>query len=124
MVTNIHPSAVVEEGAQLGTDVSVGPFAYVGAQVSIGDHSVVDHHATVDGNTTVGESNEIFPYAYVGAKTHDLKFTGGSPGLKIGDRNVFRALVSPLLAPYFFTFFRHRERKKDGWQNQVGGAGS
>ena len=98
MGTNIHPSAIVEDGAQLGADVSVGPFAYIGAAVRIGDQSVIHHHATVDGNTVMGKSNEVFPYAYVGAKTHDLKYTGGNPGLKIGDRNVFREYVSVHMA--------------------------
>ena len=98
MGTNVHPGAIIEGGAQLGTNVSIGPFAYIGAEVRIGDNSVIHHHATVDGNTAVGESNEIFPYAFVGGKTHDLKFTGGNPGLKIGDRNVFREYVSVHLA--------------------------
>ena len=98
MGTNIHPSAIIEDGAQLGTAVSVGPFAYIGAQVRIGDHSVIHHHATVDGNTVMGESNEIYPYAFVGGKTHDLKYTGGTTGLKIGDRNVFREYVSVHMA--------------------------
>jgi UDP-N-acetylglucosamine acyltransferase len=51
---------------------------------------VVHHHATVEGFTVMGRGNEVFPYACVGAKTQDLKFKGGRPGTRIGDRNVFR----------------------------------
>lgn len=87
---NIHPTAIIESGAQLADGVTVGAYAYIGAEVSIGTGTVVHHHATVEGWTTMGEGNEVWPYAMVGGKTHDLKYTGGRPGLKIGDRNVFR----------------------------------
>lgn len=89
-VTNVHPTAVIETGAQLGSAVMVGAYAYVGAHVQLGDGCVVHHHATVDGRTTIGPACEFFPYACVGLKTQDLKFTGGRPGLRVGARNVFR----------------------------------
>jgi UDP-N-acetylglucosamine acyltransferase len=94
----IHPTAIIESGATLGEGVSVGPYAYIGASVTIGAGSIVHHHATVDGLTVVGEGNEIFPYAYIGAKTHDLKYKGGESRLIIGARNVFREYVSIHLA--------------------------
>jgi UDP-N-acetylglucosamine acyltransferase len=90
MAVNIHPSAIVERGAQLADGVVIGAYAYVGSLVSIGSGTRVAHHATVDGRTQMGESNVIHPYAYVGAPTHDLKYSGGEPGLKIGSGNVFR----------------------------------
>ena len=90
MSTQIHPSAIVDPSARLGTDVVVGPYAYVGAGVQLGDGTVLHHHATVEGNTTLGRSNEVFPFACVGLKTQDLKYKGGHPGTRIGDRNVFR----------------------------------
>lgn len=94
MATQIHPSAVVEPSVELGADVIVGPFAYIGGEAVIGDGSVVHHHATVEGRTTLGRQCEVFPYAAIGTKTHDLKFRGGRPGLRIGDRNVFREYVT------------------------------
>ena len=42
----------------------------------------------------MGEENDVFPYTLIGGKTHDLKYAGGSPGLSIGDRNVFREYVT------------------------------
>jgi acyl-[acyl-carrier-protein]--UDP-N-acetylglucosamine O-acyltransferase len=90
----IHPTAVIEPGAQLGENVTVGAFAYIGAHVVLGDHCVVQHHATIDGYTTLGTHNTIFPYAFLGAKTHDLKYAGGTCYLKIGNENVFREYVS------------------------------
>lgn len=100
MSTLIHPTAIVEPGAQLGVDVEVGPFAYIGAEVQLGDRTCVRHHASVEGYTLVGSACEIFPYACLGGKTQDLKHRGGKPGLRIGDRNVFREYVSVHLATH------------------------
>ncbi|MCU0792059.1 MAG: acyl-ACP--UDP-N-acetylglucosamine O-acyltransferase [Opitutaceae bacterium] len=90
MPTVIHPTAVVESGAELGADVEIGPLCYVGAGVRLGDRTRLHHHASVEGNTWLGEACEIFPYACIGGKTQDLKFKGGNPGVRIGARNVFR----------------------------------
>ncbi len=90
MAAFIHPTAIIEKGAQLDTSVSVGPYAYIGPKVRIGPSTVVHHHATVEGNSSLGRECEIFPYALIGGKSQDLKFAGGHPPLKIGDRNIFR----------------------------------
>ena len=90
MPTHIHPTAVVDPAAQLGADVAIGPLCYVGPGVRLGDRTRLHHHASVEGNTWLGEACEIFPYACIGGKTQDLKFKGGNPGVRIGARNVFR----------------------------------
>jgi len=89
-MAKIHPTAVIEEGALLSESVEVGPYAYIGSEVRIGPECRLHHHATVEGFTEMGRGNEVFPYALIGGKTHDLKYSGGRPGLKIGDFNVFR----------------------------------
>lgn len=94
MAASIHPTAVVEAGAQVGTDVEIGAFCYVGSAVTLGTGTRLHHHATVEGNTMLGERCEVFPYACIGGKTQDLKFKGGNPGLRVGDRNVFREYVT------------------------------
>lgn len=94
----IHPTAIIEDGAKIADDVTIGAYAYIGAEVSIGAGTILEHHATVDGFTTMGEDNQISPYAFIGGKTHDLKYTGGKPGLKIGSRNVFREYSTVHLA--------------------------
>ena len=83
MGVDIHPMAVVEEGAQFGVGVSVEAFCHIGKLAKIGDNSIIRHHASVEGDVIMGTDNEIFPYAYVGGLTHDLKF-GGTPKLRIG----------------------------------------
>lgn len=94
MAARIHPSAVVEPGAQLGADVEIGPFAYVGPDVTLGAGTRLHHHAAVEGFTSLGAGCEVFPYACIGGKTQDLKYKGGRPGLRVGDRNVFREYVT------------------------------
>jgi UDP-N-acetylglucosamine acyltransferase len=94
MATFIHPTAIVERGAELGADVEIGPFAYVGPEVWLGEGTRLHHHASVEGNTVLGAGCELFPYCSIGAKTQDLKFKGGNPGLRVGSRNVFREYVS------------------------------
>ena len=98
MGVEIHPSAIVAPKALLGCNVSIEAFCMVGAEVQVGDGSVVRHHSTIDGDVTLGENNEIFPYAMIGGLTHDLKFEGGSPKLKIGSNNVFREYVTAHVA--------------------------
>jgi len=90
MSARIHPTAVIEDGAELGADVEIGAFAFVGAGVRLGARTRLHHHASVEGNTHLGEDCEIFPYANIGGKTQDLKYKGGNPGVRIGARNVFR----------------------------------
>jgi len=98
MPEKIHATAIIEPGAQLGAGVEVGAYAYVGGGVTLGDGTRLHHHASVEGNTVLGQNCEVFPYACIGGKTQDLKFSGGHPGLRIGDRNVFREYVTVHLA--------------------------
>lgn len=94
MAAHIHPTAIIEPGAQLGSDVEIGAYAFVGADSTLGDGCRLHHHACVEGLTTLGKNCEVFPFACLGGKTQDLKFRGGQPGVIIGDRNVFREYVS------------------------------
>ena len=94
MAKQIHSTAIVESGAELGDDVVIGAYAYVGASVVIGGATVLPHHASGEGRTPVGAACEIFPFTCIGTKTQDLKYRGGSPGVRIGDRNVLREYVS------------------------------
>ena len=93
----IHPSAVIEDGAILGANVSVGPFAYIGTQVKIGDNTTVASHAVIEGKTTIGKSNRIFSHSAVGTIPQDLKFDGEDVELIIGDNNTIRefTLLNP-----------------------------
>ncbi len=91
---SIHSTAIVESGAKIEEGAQIGAYAYIGSEVVIGKNSFIHHHATVEGYTVLGEENEVFPYACIGTKTQDLKFTGGTPGLQVGGHNVFREFTS------------------------------
>jgi UDP-N-acetylglucosamine acyltransferase len=94
MASILHPTAIIEPGAELGADVEIGAYCFVGSGTTLGAGTRLHHHASVEGNTVLGERCEVFPYACIGGKTQDLKFKGGNPGLRIGDRNVFREYVT------------------------------
>ena len=91
----IHSTAIVEDGAKLGADVEIGPYAHVGKDVTIGDGTVVRQGAIIDGHTTIGSACQIFPYACIGMKTQDLKYKEGSVSfVEIGDRTVIREFAT------------------------------
>jgi UDP-N-acetylglucosamine acyltransferase len=94
MPASIHPTAIIEPGAELGADVQIGAYAFVGTGVQLGAGTQLHHHASVEGRTKLGAKCELFPYACIGGKTQDLKYKGGRPGLRIGERNVFREYVT------------------------------
>lgn len=93
----IHSSAIIEEGAVLGTNVSVGPFVYIGSKVKIGDNTTIASHAVIEGDTTIGKNNRIFSHSAVGTIPQDLKFKGEEVQLIIGDNNTIRefTLLNP-----------------------------
>ena len=93
-MARIHPSAVVDPTAELADDVEVGPFAVVGAGVSIGAGSRILAHATLEGPTTMGRLNVVHPHATIGGPPQDKKYRGEPTRLSIGDGNTFRECVT------------------------------
>jgi UDP-N-acetylglucosamine acyltransferase len=93
----IHSSAVIEDGAVLGENVSVGPFAYIGSKVKIGDNTTIASHAVIEGDTSIGKNNRIFPHSAIGTIPQDLKYAGEDVQLVIGDNNTIRefTLLNP-----------------------------
>ncbi len=86
----IHSTAIIEEGALLGENVSVGPFSYIGSRVVIGDNTTIASHAVIEGKTTIGKHNRIFSHSAIGTIPQDLKFRGEDVELIIGDYNSIR----------------------------------
>jgi len=93
----IHPSAIIEDGALLGKNVSVGPFVCIGKKVRIGDNTSIASHTVIEGDTTIGKNNRIFSHAAIGTIPQDLKFDGEDVKLVIGDNNTIRefTLLNP-----------------------------
>ena len=90
----ISPLSVVHPRARIGSDCEIGPFCVVGENVALGNHCVLHSHVVIDGHTTLGEDNEIFPFASIGLKTQDLKWKGGVTRTEIGSHNTFREYVT------------------------------
>ena len=88
--THVHPSAIVDSRAEVGAGCQIGPYCIVGADVKLGEGCRLHSHVVVDGRTTIGASNEFYPFASIGLKTQDLKYDGGTTYLDIGADNVFR----------------------------------
>lgn len=91
---NIHPSAVIEDGAQIDPSAKVGPFCVIGPDVVLGPDVELKSHVVVTGKTTVGAGTVIFSFAVVGEIPQDLKFKGESSALVIGKRNRIREHVT------------------------------
>ena len=90
----VHPTAVVHPRAELGAGSEVGPYCVIGEHVRLGRGCKLHSHIVIDGHTTLGDGNEIFPFASIGLKTQDLKWKGGLTRTVIGDHNTFREYVT------------------------------
>jgi UDP-N-acetylglucosamine acyltransferase len=93
-MANIHPTAIVADGAQIADDAIIGPYCTISSQAVIGSKTELISHVVVEGNTMLGSGNRVSPFAVIGGRTQDLKFKGGDPGVKIGDNNTIREYVT------------------------------
>ena len=86
----IHPTAIVSPNAKIGADTEIGPYCVIEANVTLGERCKLHSHVVIHGNSEIGKENEFFPFAAIGIKSQDLKYSGEPTALVIGDRNVFR----------------------------------
>ena len=87
---NIHSTAIIHEGAQLHPSVTVGAYSVIGSHVKVGAGTRIGPHCVIEGYTTIGEDNQIFQFASLGAQPQDKKYAGEPTQLVIGDRNTIR----------------------------------
>lgn len=90
----IHDTAIVDKGAQLGRNVSVGPYCVVGPNVELGDGVTLTSHVAADGHTAIGANTKIYPFAAVGFAPQNLKYKGEPTRLVIGNNTVIREHVT------------------------------
>jgi UDP-N-acetylglucosamine acyltransferase len=93
-LSNIHPSSVIEDGAQIDPSAVIGPFCLVGSDVTIGPDVELKSHVVVKGRTVIGDGTVVFSFAVIGEIPQDLKFKGEQSGLVIGKRNRIREHVT------------------------------
>lgn len=94
MHNRIHASAIVEAGARLGSDVTIGPYAVVEAGAEIGDGSTVAAHAVVKRHARLGRRVHVGEHAVIGGDPQDLKFADCTSFVTIGDDTVIREGVT------------------------------
>ena len=94
MGVTIHDSAVVAKGAEIGEDVSIGPFCSIGANARIGDRTRLVSHVSMEGRTELGADCVIHPFAALGSPPQDLKFKDDDVSLVVGPENVLREHVT------------------------------
>ncbi len=93
-MTEIHPTAIIEDDARIGENVVIGPYCIIGAEVELGDGVTLNSHVVVNGRTTIGANTKIFPFASIGLPPQDLKYKGEPSRLEIGCNNVIREHVT------------------------------
>ena len=91
---DVHPTALVAKGAQLGRGVVVGPYCVIGPKVVLGDNVHVGSHVTIEGRTQVGARSRIYQFATIGVVPQDLKFNGEDAELSLGEENSVRQYVN------------------------------
>ena len=86
----IHPTAIIEDGAKVAAGVKIGPYSVIGSNVEIGENTIVGPHVVITGWTKIGRECHIFQGASIGEEPQDLKFKGEKSYTSIGDRTVIR----------------------------------
>src|SRR5437762_3996489 len=90
----IHPTAIVDPGAEIGAETIVGPYCVIGSDVVLGPNCWLQHHVTLCGPMKGGAKNRFYASCSIGQQTQDLKYQGEPTYLEIGDENTFREFVT------------------------------
>jgi UDP-N-acetylglucosamine acyltransferase len=80
----IDPTARIEKGAVIGSDVSIGPYCIIGPHVVIGDACRLIAHVHLAGHTTIGARTALYPFASLGTPPQSVKYRGGPTRLVVG----------------------------------------
>ena len=90
----VHPTAVIEDGARLADGVTIGPYCRVSADAVIGRGTVLENNVTIMGVVRLGADNHVYPNAVIGGEPQDLSYRGSPTRVEIGDANVIREGVT------------------------------
>jgi UDP-N-acetylglucosamine acyltransferase len=94
MATVIHPTAIVDRGAELGVDVEIGPYCLVSSGTRLGDGTKLISHVSTMGRVWMGAQNKVYPFSVIGAPPQDLSYKNEDTEVVIGDRNHLRESVT------------------------------
>jgi len=95
-MTQVHPSAIVEDSVELGEGVEVGPFCILSGKVKLGDGVRLISNVMIQGPVTIGRNTVVYPFACLGFEPQDYKFTRGmeTAGVVIGEDSIIRESVT------------------------------
>ena len=105
----IDSKAIVDSHAELDDDVSVGPYSVIGADVKIGAGTIIGSHVVIKGPTSIGKQNRIYQFTSIGEDPQDKKYAEEITRLEIGDRNTIREFTS-----------MHRGTQQDNCVTKIG----
>jgi len=108
-MAEIHPTAIIDSGAELASGVKVGPYSIIGGHVTIGADTEIGSHVVIEGRTQIGERNKISPFSCIGTPPQDISYSGEDTRVKIGDENIIREYVTI-----------NRASTKENWETIVG----
>jgi UDP-N-acetylglucosamine acyltransferase len=91
---SIHATAIVHPSAQIAEDVEIGPYVIIEDQVIVGKGTKIGPHAVIGSWTELGENNQIYHLASVGAPPQDLKYMGEECWTRLGNGNVIREFAT------------------------------
>ena len=92
--SNIHPSSIIEDGATIAANVTIGPFCHVGPDVSLAEGVVLKSHVSVTGRTSIGSNTSVFPGAVLGGEPQNIRYKGEETTLSIGSGCTIREGVT------------------------------
>ena len=93
-MTDIHPTAIIDPRAEIGSGVSIGPYCVVGPDVKLAEGVTLHSHVVIAGRTTIGARTQLYPFASIGQPPQDLKYRGEPSTLEIGSDNLIREYVT------------------------------
>jgi UDP-N-acetylglucosamine acyltransferase len=93
-MSEIHPTAIIEDGAIIGENVAIGPYCVIGGAVELANGARLTSHVVVAGITSIGPNTHIYPFASIGHQPQDLKYKGEASRLEIGANNIIREYVT------------------------------
>ncbi len=93
-MSEIHPAAIIHDGAEIDKDVTIGPFCIIGGNVKIKKGTRLMNNVIVEGDAEIGDSCTVYPFTSIGLQPQDLKYKDEPTGVRIGDRNIIREYIS------------------------------
>ncbi len=90
----IHPTAVIEDGAEIGVGVEIGAYSVIGSKVILEDGVKLGSHVCISGRSHIGARTQVWPFASLGTSPQDLKYRGEDTAFICGEDNMFREYVT------------------------------